>query len=361
VGENEVRVAIVKQVLDVFGPWSTVLWKDTSPRGLFDVWPGRATFWEMTCCLQADWYVIPQQITSDYTQEAAIQAGRAEMIMRNTRNVVPPDEIPIDDYDLVITLDPILDVPEDSPTLFAYFVVEHWDRLYREAQCAPHGRYDLFLAHILDAPERIDSLPQPLAFPYLRDPYTVQTVFPAQKEEAVWVDFRTLATLGMAETYGPWVSTGHGAAKRLEEALQLPVRYKSSINENLYGISDPPAWGDALHYFEQMAGCRYYVAVGTIAGAGQALCDAASLGLICIGQRDKSYHRLVCHPAALCASMIELPRRLRAIAGSSDLQNEILAWQDTALHDFFQRRPIAQLEEAISIKSKRLAAARQHV
>ena len=100
---------------------------------------------------------------------------------------------------------------------------------------------------------------------------------------------------------------------------------------------------------------------GTIAGAGQALCDAASLGLICIGQRDKSYHRLICHPAALCASMIELPRRLRAIAGSSDLQNEILAWQDTALHDFFQRRPIAQLEEAISIKSKRLAAARQHV
>src|SRR4029077_8963659 len=103
------------------------------------------------------------------------------------------------------------------------------------------------------------------------------------------------------------------------------------FNENLYGIADPPAWGDAAHYFEAMVRCKYYVAVGTIAGAGQALCDAASLGLICIGQQDKSYHRLICHPAALCASMIELPRRMRAIAGSRDLQMEVLAWQEAAL------------------------------
>lgn len=51
---------------------------------------------------------------------------------------------------------------------------------------------------------------------------------------------------------------------------------------------------------------------------------------------------------------------MRAIAGSRDLQAEVLAWQDGALRDFFQRRPLAQLEEAISIKNKRPAAARQH-
>jgi hypothetical protein len=356
-----VKVALVKQMYDVFGPWSTVLWKDTTPRGLFDLWPGRATFWEMACYLRADWYIIPQQFTGDYAQDAVLQIpGRAEVIQKHTRNIVAPEEIPFDRYDLVITFDPILKVPADSSTLFAYFVVEHWDRLYREAQRVPQGGYDLFLAHILDAPETVSSLPQPLAFPYLRDPETTQAVFRTEKEDAVWVDFRTLTTLGMAETYGPWVSTGHGAAKRLEETLQLPVRYKSSINENLYGITDPPSWGDAVLYFENLARCRYYVAVGTIAGAGQAICDAASLGLICIGQQDKSYHRLICHPMALCASMIELPRRMRAIAGSADLQREILGWQDAALREFFQRRPMAQLEAAIAMKAGSPAAARQH-
>lgn len=351
------RTAIVKQVLDVFGPWASVRWKDTTPRGLFDVWPGRATFWEMACFLKADWYVIPQQITGDYTKEAALQIpGRAEMIVRNTRNVVAPEQIPFDQYDLVISFDPILKVPEPSSTLFAYFVVEHWDHQYKDAQRGTHGCYDLFLAHILDAPEAIQSIPQALAFPYLRDPETVQSVFRAEKCDAVWADFRTLNTLGMAATYGPWVSAGHGAAKRLEEALGISVRYKSSVNENLYGISDPPAWGDAIGYFEQLACCRYYVAVGEIAGAGQGIGDAASLGCICVGQEQKSYHRLICHPAALCASMIELPRRMRAIAASRDLQSEILAWQEAALRDSFQRRPMALLEEAAAMKNGKLAS-----
>jgi hypothetical protein len=345
------RVAFIKQVLDVHGPWSTVLWENTSPRQLLDVWPGKATFWEMTCCLKADWYVIPQQLSSDYTQEVMKNLGGAEIVSRHTRNVVAPGKIPVEQYDLVITFDPIWVVPSDSPTMFAYFVVEHWDRLYQEALRQPRGQYDLFLAHMLDAPNALSSLPQALAFPYLRDPDTVQAVFPAEKVDAVWADFRTLTTLGMAETYGTWVATGHAAAKRLEETLHLPVRYKSGFNENPYGISDPPAWGDTVEYFDAMARCRYYVAVGTIAGAGQAICDAASLGCLCIGQQEKAFHRLICHPAALCAGMIELPRRLRAIIGSRDLQEEVRTWQDAALRDFFQRRPLALLEEAISIKS----------
>jgi hypothetical protein len=347
-----VRVAFIKQVLDVHGPWSTVLWRDSTPRRLLDVWPGKATFWEMTCFLKADWYVIPQQLSSDYTQEAVLMVpGRAEMVARHTRNVVAPAEIPVERYDLVITFDPIWAVPSDSTTTFAYFVVEHWDRLYKEALREPHGRYDLFLAHMLDAPKTLATLPQALAFPYLRDPDTVQAVFTTKREEAVWADFRTLTTLGMAETYGTWVETGHAAAKRLEETLRLPVRYKGSFNENLYGISDPPAWGDAVHYFDAMAQCRYYVAVGTIAGAGQAICDAASLGCLCIGQQEKVFHQLICHPAALCTSMIELPRRLKAIVGSRELQEEVRAWQTRALRDFFQERPLALLEKAISIKS----------
>lgn len=350
------KVAFIKQGLDVHGPWSTVLWKDTTPRGLFDVWPGKATFWEMTCCLKADWYVIPQQLSSDYTQEVMKYLGGAEIVARHTQNVVAPEKIPVERYDLVITFDPIWAVPADSPTLFAYFVVEHWDRLYQESLRAPRGRYDLFLAHMMDAPKTLASLPQALSFPYLRDPDAVQAAFPAAKEEAVWADFRTLTTLGMAETYGMWVASGHAAAKRLEETLRLPIRYRASFNEHPYGISDPPAWGDAANYFDAMARCKYYVAVGTINGAGQAICDAASLGCLCIGQQEKAFHRLICHPAALCAHLMELPRRLKAIVESRELQEEVRAWQEAALRDNFQRRPLALLDEAHSIKAGSRAA-----
>jgi hypothetical protein len=350
-GEFELRVAFIKQLFDVHGPWSSVRWKDTTPRGLLEVWPGKATFWEMTCCLQADWYIVPQQLTSDYTRQVMRYLGGADIISRHTRGVVAPEEIPVDQYDLVVTFDPIWPVPADSPTLFAYFVVEHWDRLYQDALRAPLGRYDLFLAHMMDAPKEVAALPQPLAFPYLRDPDTVRAAFPAAKEDAVWADFRTLTTLGMADNYGLWAASGHAAAKRLEQALGLPIRYRASFNEHPYGISDPPVWGDAANYFDEMAGCKYYVAVGTINGAGQAICDAASLGCLCIGQQEKAFHRAICHPAALCAHMMELPRRLKAIAGSPDLQEEVRAWQDAALRDSFQRRPLSLLEEAISIKS----------
>jgi len=343
-------------LFDVHGPWSSILWENTTLRKLLDAWPGKATFWEMTCCLKADWYVIPQQLSSDYTQNVLQHRGLGEILSRHTRNVIAPEEIPIDQYDLVITFDPIWAVPADSPTLFAYFVVEHWDRLYQQSLRAPLGRYDLFLAHMMDAPKTLASLPQALSFPYLRDPGAVQAAFPAAKEEAVWADFRTLTTLGMAETYGMWVASGHAAAKRLEETLRLPVRYRASFNEHPYGISDPPAWGDAANYFDAMARCKYYVAVGIINGAGQAICDAASLGCLCIGQEEKAFHRSIFHPAALCAHMMELPRRLKAIIGSRDLQEEVRTWQDAALRDYFQRRPLALLDEALSIKTGSRAA-----
>ena len=48
--------------------------------------------------------------------------------------------------------------------------------------------------------------------------------------------------------------------------------------------------------------------------------------------------------------MMELPRRLKAIVGSRDLQREVREWQDAQLRDYFERRPLALLEKAISLK-----------
>jgi hypothetical protein len=348
------RVALVKQLLDVQGPWSGVLWKDTSPARLFDIWPGKLTYWDMTCLLKADWYIIPQQLVSLYAHDAVFRhPGRKEMVERYTANVTAPQEIPLEQYDIVITLDPILNVPKGTSTLFAYHGVEHWDQPYIRSMRRPIGDYDLFFAHMMDAEEKLTRVPQAISFPYMHDPNTARALFGSPKDDIAWVDWRALATLGMTEAWGP---QNTAAACRLQSILAIPVRYRGSATFPSYSITDPPTWGEiAFLYLRDMARCKYYIAAGRIYGGGQGAADAAALDCICIGQADKAYHRLICHPEALCADMGELPRRVRRVVASSDLQAEILAWQDQALHEHFVTRPLNVLSQALEMKRRRLA------
>jgi hypothetical protein len=346
------RTALVKQVLDVFGPWAGVKWKETSPRKLFDVWPGKAVYWELTCMLRADWYIVPQAANNEYIRDVfRWHPGLAEITRKNTKNITAPENIPFEEYDLVIAFDAILEVPRGARPLFAYYAQEHWDPLYRESLQKPVGGYDLFLAHMMDASFAVGSLPRAISFPYLHDVDLARSIFSEEKTESVWVDWRTLMTLGMKEVVEEWSQEAEAAAVRLEEVLDLPVRQRGKYYGQAYGVCDPPRWGDAAVYLRALAGSRYYVAVGQTAGAGQGLGEAAAVGCLCIGQSDKAYHRLICHPRCLCEDIAEMPRRLKAVVGSRDLQKEVLEFQDEALRRDFARGPLNLLEEAARIKS----------
>src|SRR5579863_1599161 len=155
------KVAIVKQALDVCGPWSSFKWRESSPAGLFDIWAVRALFWDMTCLLKADWFIIPQQQVTDYTQWAVLNHPGQEAVLRKyTRGILPPERIPFNDYDLVITMDAILNVPPDAKPLYVYFASEHKDRHYAESRQRPLRNYDLFLDHMMEASEELETLPQ---------------------------------------------------------------------------------------------------------------------------------------------------------------------------------------------------------
>jgi len=345
------RVALIKQILDVFGPWSGVKWKDTSPTKLFEVWPNKAVYWELTCMLRADWYIVPQALGGDYTRVAVeMFPGRAEAIRKYTKNVTPVEEIPFEQYDLVISFDAILGAPDDNVPLFAYFAQEHWDRLYTQSLRRPAAGYDLFLAHMMDSNSTVSSLPQSISFPYLHDADLVRSTFPGQRQEAVWVEWRTLMTLGMKDSSEPWSEVGEAAVARLKDILDLPICYRSKLHEQSYGFADPPKWGDAAAYLHALAGCRYFVSVGGRIGAGQGLAEAAAAGCICIGQEDRAYHRLICHRSCLCGDMAEMPARLEVVRRSSDLQGEILTQQDENLARHFRSGPLALLAKAIELK-----------
>ncbi|HKN75905.1 MAG TPA: hypothetical protein VJW94_12075 [Candidatus Acidoferrum sp.] len=347
------KVAIVKQLLDTFGPWSSVRWEETSPEDLFRIWPSRALHWEMTTFFEADWYIIPQQINTDYTYDSVLkQPGNAAIVRKYTQRVVAPGDIPYDAYDLVITNDPILDFPRSTRTLFAYFVVEHWDRRYRASLRRPLRNADLFLAHMMDAPVSIDSLPQAISFPYVRDPKSMRALFASvEREEGVWADWRTLSLLS-AGSNGNGLEATKTAARRLEEALGLPVVFRS-FSMGLYHGEDPPHWGDAAEFLRELGRRKYYLCLGRGSGAGQGLADAASLGCICFGEQDKPYHQLLCHTEALCGDLQELPRRVRRVRASRDLQEEICVWQEEKLQQHFIEEPLALLGVALERKRKR--------
>jgi hypothetical protein len=350
------KVAMVKQLLDTFGPWSSVRWEQTTAEAIFGIWPGRGLHWEMTALLQADWYIVPQQVNTDYTYDSVLKLrSNAEIVRKHTSGVIPRNEIPFDSYDLVITNDPILDFPRRSRTLFAYFVVEHWDRRYHASLRRPLANADLFLAHMMDGPALLDSLPQAISFPYVRDPKTMRALFaPIQREEAVWADWRTLATLCVA-TNGNSEQAGKAAARRLESVVNLPVAYRS-FSMGLYHGEDPPHWGDAADYFRELGRQKYYLCLGRGSGAGQGLADAASLGCICFGEQDKPYHRLICHREALCGDLQDLPRRVRRVRESEELQKEISVWQDQRLQQHFIEEPLAMLEAALEKKRRKFTS-----
>src|SRR5688572_18060885 len=125
------KVALVKQVLDLHGPWAPVAWSEAAPDKLAEVWPTRALLYELTCLLQADWYIVEQSLDNEYLAEAVhSQPGRADMIRANTKGVVQSADLDLSAYDLVITADPVLLPEPGHRAVFAYFVNEHWDSLY---------------------------------------------------------------------------------------------------------------------------------------------------------------------------------------------------------------------------------------
>jgi FkbM family methyltransferase len=336
------KVAIVKQAYDVFGPWRSERYDAANPWNVLRKWPSKYCYLEMAHLFQADWYVVPfchdsknvrQKI--DYHQQAFDD---------NVDDVRHIGEIPFEDYDVVISLDPILRPAGNGKTLYAYFQNEHHDGEYARSMKCPLPGYDLFLDHMLQAPAWVYDLPQPVAFPYPRTPYHVRNACNGQKNDAVWFDKRFIMML----THGNEAADRGGFDTTV---LSLEQRFGARIVFRYLNFEEMTRWGDPYEYMREMSACGYYVNL-IACGAGQGLCDAASLGLICFGSPKLPYHRAICHPVCLCRDLAELEWKLSLVRGSAGLQQEIIAWQDTALSDRMVSQPLRILQSAVEKKRK---------
>jgi len=336
------KIAVVKQRYDVFGPWRNEKYDPARPLDVLKKWPSKYNMLEMTHLFQADWFVLP------FCHDSKIVRQKIDYHQQtfddNMEYLSRADELPLDDYDAVISLDPILRPPRNGATLYAYFQNEHHNTEYANSLKAPLPGYDLFLDHMMQAPVWVYDLPQPVAFPYPRAPFTNRRICQEQRSDNIWFDKRFVMLL----THGNEAVHRGGFEKTL--AL-LERRFGTRVTFRNLDFEDMTSWGDPLDYMRDMYECSYYVNL-IACGAGQGLCDAASLGLICFGSPKLPYHRSICHPLCLCRDLSELEWKLAMVRNSPDLRQEILAWQDTALSDLMVTQPLRILQAAVEKKRR---------
>ncbi|MDA8430850.1 MAG: FkbM family methyltransferase [Geobacteraceae bacterium] len=341
------KVAIVKQRYDVFGPWCSTKYERAQPFNVMKKWPSKYSYLEMTHLFQADWLVLPFcHDSKNVRQKIDFHQQTFDDNMECLPHVTG---MHLDDYDVVISLDPILRPPRGGQTLYAYFQNEHHHSEYTQSVRKPLPGYDLFLDHMMKAPVWVYDLPQPVAFPYPRDPFVSRGMCSGERADAIWCDKRFVMML----THGNEAFHRGGFENTI---ISLEKRFRSRVMFRHLDFEDMTRWGDPLDYMREMSGCAYYVNL-IACGAGQGLCDAASLGLICFGSAKLPYHKAICHPFCLCQDLSELEWKLSMVRGSSDLQQEIHAWQDAALSDVMVTQPLRILQAAVDLKRRHSSSA----
>lgn len=270
---------------------------------------------------------------------------------------VPWSAIPWDDYDIVITIDPILnkkrEIAQMRPNiLWVYNEPSH--RSGRAQAAARHGPlepYDLFWDDFMRAPHRLTKLPQPISFPYFANPDIMRKLIEPTNEDGVFVDSRHVVERSKGERTN--------MAQEFRGICGLPVKYaplSGQITEKTrYTRSVLVAQGKMLEcadYLKLMGSCKYYLVWRRKQTNGQGALEAAALGLIVIAS-DSVYSKMLCHPACL------IPRGGPARAGlrlvqkiekDPDWQAEILAHQDKVLRSLFWDRPLEILNNALMMK-----------
>lgn len=342
-GTDIPKIALIKQMYDDHGPWQNERYDAANPLKVLDKWPAKYSYFEMTQLFKADWYVLPYCHDSRIIRQK-IERYRSEIDA--SVQTVAINDIPFDEYDIVISIDPILRPSSSSKILFAYLQNEHHDTEYIKSLKKPFHGYDLFLDHMMEAPGWAYSLPQSLACPYVRDPATVRTLRSKVQDNSIWIDNRFVMMLSHGN------ETCHNPANEkilhnMGQEIGARFRFKHAAFDNIQKLQSPYA------FLQELSQSRFYLNL-IACGAGQGLCDAASLGLICFGTPKLKYHQAICHPACLCNDLMDFKRIFTRVVNSPDLQQEIIAWQDLMLADRMVRQPLHMLEAAVDLKRRKV-------
>lgn len=271
-------------------------------------------------------------------------------------NTVLWSAIPWDEYDIVITIDPILserkDIVECQPqTLWIYAEPDHRAaRAKSAAYSRPWKPYDLFWDHFMRADDQLHTLPQSVSFPYFTNPDIMRNLVKPTRETGVFLDSRYIFGLTKRER--------GTIAMEFETLCGLPIKYppldgqESRAAPRTRNLVEGKMLRTA-DFLKLLGSCKYFATWRGKGTGGQAALEAAALGLIAIANDNAAYPRMLCHPTCLVKPN-EIPRKvmrlIRKIERDPGWQAEILLHQDEALWEKFWDGPLGILEKALKMK-----------
>ena len=275
----------------------------------------------------------------------------------------PWSVIPWDDYDIVITFDPILSkkpgiVKKRPHILWIYNEPSHRSgRAQAAARGGPLEPYDLFWDHFMRASHRLTKLPQPISFPYFANPDIMRALIRPTNEGGVFIDSRHVVELSKSERAS--------MAREFQEICGIPVKHSPLdgriTHESRYARSLYLMQGKMLEcadYLKLLGSCKYKLCWRRKGTGGQGTLEAAALGLIAIANSNAAYPRMLCHPTCLIPPGGPARKGLRLvqkIEKDPGWQAEILAYQDKKLWARFWDGPLEILSEALRMKRKQNA------
>lgn len=358
------KACLIKQPYCTEYTRETVYYKDETPETLLDKFICRSQSYSMITKLQMDIFVAEQTQATQESQWYHAGDPEAYSMFVKQHKTMPLRDIPINEYDLVITADNFIppSIIEQNPdTLFAYFSTEHHLDAYKQAIQHPQDKYHLFLDHNLQSTNQIEKLPATVNFPFIVDKNIIRQVINIEKTDGIFLDTHLIRTHGFTiasdnftkETLVPYIA-GIEKMTNMTAIYAPPFDYKRPF----YAVAMDNIIS-TRGYLQLVAKARYYpLCRGTLA-IGQALTEAAALQNIVIADNMR-YTPLLCHPSCIIESTgPNIPdsyiaqqktyQVINKIENQPELIKEILDYQDQQLDQNFLNQPINTLKKAVQL------------
>ncbi|MBI4394952.1 MAG: hypothetical protein HY583_02030 [Candidatus Omnitrophica bacterium] len=343
------KICIVKQPYATELTWATHRW--SNEQELLDQFVCRSQNFGLVCETRADiWVIEDGPYASESYRDLKRFRPEATKALYQLHRVSKWNEVPWSEYDVVISLDQIVPeqiIREYAEILWCYYEQEHCKKSFLKSTRAPFGAYDLFLNHALNSSNpSIDHLPASINFPYLCSIEAFKKIISAKKDERAFLDSHSFRAFPDEQ----FITTQLARRLGIEVCYGRPWDFDNSYLCVARKLVDSPR-----EYLNKLASCKYFLINRGGLSIGQAVPEAAALGVIVLSSRGQIYSHYLCHPSCWVkpGDWNSAARVIKQIQSDKRLQQEILAYQFDRVRFFFLDEPLRLLRQYLEIKRKR--------
>lgn len=292
------KALFLKQAESCGGPWASFNYSEVNPNWILSKTYSKAGHpIPMIINMKMDCRIIKGGPKQNWIEVFRGRNKRYDEILgQYTEGVCSFNDIEYNNYDLIWCEDafvPDTIITKHSSIIWAFNNAEH---------CFPtrNDSYHIFFDH-----ERY-------SFPH--DGGVLKEIFSTNDSESIFIEWRTIQIQNIVEI--------------IEKNTGIRCNFDLNPVSNQQMLTNPPTDGNV--YWKRLGGSKYYLQLPVNGNyrLGQAFVDAASLGLICIGNCRKNQ---IIHPKCRVDNVFSAIDIVRLLDKNAEMSDEILNYQNEYL------------------------------